>query len=74
MINVHMRTIDGIDEGHDFDSKEDAFEFIYLYMGTSFEIGSSYAVNFFGDMTMTLDGMTWREYADMALDKKRNEA
>ena len=70
MISVYVRSIDGINDVEEFSSKEEAFEYIYRYLGDSFEIGSSYAVNFFGDVTVSVDGWTLREYADMARDRK----
>jgi hypothetical protein len=44
-----------------FDSLEEAKKHFLHFMGKTYDIGSSYAVNGYGDVTCTVEGATWRE-------------
>jgi hypothetical protein len=44
-----------------FDSIEEAVSHFHYQMGTVYDIGSSYAVNTYGDVTCTVEGATWEE-------------
>jgi hypothetical protein len=62
MISFHFRAIDD-PEGWTttFESVEEATKYFHHMMGWPYDIGSSYAVNSYGDVTCTLDGATWKE-------------
>ena len=44
-----------------FDSLEEAKKHFLYFMGKTYDIGSSYAVNTYGDVTCTVEGATWGE-------------
>ena len=62
MITLFFRAIDDL-EGwtEEFETVEEAVSHFQYQMGTCYDIGSSYAVNSFGDVTCTVDGATWKE-------------
>lgn len=69
MVTVSIRSVDGIDESFDFDTLHEAWHTINHYLGSTWDHGSSYAVNMYGDVRVTLDGATWDEYK--AIPKKQ---
>ena len=62
MISLHFRAIDDL-EGwtKEFDTPAEARAHFLEFMGNTWDIGSSYAVNCYGDVTCTLAGATWKE-------------
>lgn len=62
MITLYFRALDDL-EGwtEEFETVEEAVSHFHYQMGIRYDIGSSYAVNSFGDVTCTLDGATWKE-------------
>ena len=62
MIELHFRAVDDL-EGwtKEFDTTTEARAYFLEFMGNTWDIGSSYAVNCYGDVTCTVDGATWGE-------------
>ena len=62
MITLYFQSIDDR-EGwtEEFETVEEAVSHFQYQMGTTYDIGSSYAVNTYGDVTCTLEGATWKE-------------
>ena len=62
VISLHFRALDDL-EGwtKEFDTPAEARAHFLEFMGNTWDIGSSYAVNCYGDVTCTLDGATWKE-------------
>ena len=62
VISLHFRALDDL-EGwtKEFDTPAEARAHFLDFMGNTWDIGSSYAVNCYGDVTCTLDGATWKE-------------
>ena len=62
MITLYFRSIDDR-EGwtEEFETVEEAVSHFQYQMGRVYDIGSSYAVNTYGDVTCTVDGATWKE-------------
>ena len=61
LISLYFQTVDGESWQEDFDSLEEAKSHFLYFMGRIYDIGSSYAVNMYGDVTCTLEGATWEE-------------
>jgi len=61
-IILYFNSVDSL-EGwtEEFDTIEEAVSHFYHKMGKTYEIGSCYAVNVFGDMTCSVEGATWKE-------------
>ena len=62
MITFYFESLDS-PEGwtEEFDSVEETVSHFYYQMGRTYDIGSSYAVNTYGDVTCTVEGATWRD-------------
>jgi len=62
MITFYFRAVDDL-EGwtREFATAERAVAHFHYQMGSPYDIGSSYAVNSFGDLTCTVEGATWKE-------------
>jgi len=62
MITLYFRAIDDR-EGwtEEFETVEEAVSHFQYQMGRVYDIGSSYAVNTYGDVTCTVEGATWKE-------------
>ena len=68
-IELYIRSMDGIEEEHSFESLEDAYDTINEYLGNMWDHGNSYAVNAYGDVTVTMHGATWDEYKQYKLGR-----
>lgn len=62
MITLYFRAVDD-PEGwtRDFYTAEKAVAHFRYQMGKCYDIGSSYAVNSYGDLTCSIEGATWRD-------------
>lgn len=61
LISFYFQTVDGESWTENFDSLEEAKSHFLYQMGRVYDIGSSYAVNTYGDCTCTVDGATWEQ-------------
>ena len=62
MITLYFRSIDDLDGWtEEFESVAEAASHFLYQMGRTHEIGSSYAVNTYGDVTCSIEGATWKE-------------
>ena len=61
LISFYFNTVDGESWQENFDSFEEAKSHFLYQMGRTYDIGSSYAVNTYGDCTCTVDGVTWEQ-------------
>ena len=62
MITLYFRSIDDLDGWtEDFESAAEAASHFLYQMGKLYDIGSSYAVNCYGDVTCSIEGATWKE-------------
>lgn len=62
MITLYFRAVDdpwGWTE--EFETTEEASSHFLYQMGRVYDIGSSYAVNTYGDVTCSIEGATWRD-------------
>tara|TARA_X000000950_G_scaffold288701_1_gene406847 strand:- start:1396 stop:1605 length:210 start_codon:yes stop_codon:yes gene_type:complete len=60
-ITLSFRSVDHSYWSEEFDTVKKAKEHFLWQMGTVYDIGSSYAVNTYGDLTCMIDGATWNE-------------
>jgi hypothetical protein len=61
LISFYFQTVDGENWTEAFDSLEEAKSHFLYFMGRTYDIGSSYAVNTYGDVTCTVDGASWEQ-------------
>ena len=62
MITLYFRSIDDLDGWtEEFESVAEAASHFPYQMGRTYDIGSSYAVNSYGDVTCSIEGATWKE-------------
>jgi len=61
MITLYFKYLEGWTEEFDFDTVEEAVSHFYRTMGKTYELGSDYAVNLFGDIMCQVEGITWKE-------------
>ena len=62
MISIFYRSIDDpIGWTVECDTVQLARDHLQMQLGRTMDIGSSYAVGTFGDVTATIDGGTWEE-------------
>ena len=62
MITLYFRSVDDLDGWtEEFETVEEAASHFLYQMGKPYDIGSSYAVNTYGDVTCTVEGTTWQE-------------
>jgi hypothetical protein len=61
MITLNFRSADHLAWGEEFDTPQEAREHFLWFMGGTYDIGTHYAVNYYGDVTCTLSGATWKE-------------
>ena len=61
MITLYFRSLDDLDGWtEEFESVAEAASH-FLYQMGNYDIGSSYAVNTYGDVTCSVEGATWKE-------------
>jgi len=62
VITLYFRSIDDLDGWtEEFESVAEAASHFRYQMGRTYDIGSSYAVNTYGDVTCSVEGATWKE-------------
>ena len=62
MITLYFRSIDDLDGWtEEFESAAEAASHFLYQMGKPYDIGTSYAVNTYGDVTCSIEGATWKE-------------
>jgi len=62
MITFYFESLDS-PEGwtEEFETVEEAVSHFYYQMGKTYDIGTTYAVNTYGDITCTVERATWEE-------------
>lgn len=64
-VSVSVTTIDHYYFDADYDTLDEAWYVINHYLGDTWDHGNDYAVNAWGDVTVSIEGATWEEYKAM---------